>query len=360
MGVRMPRVAVPLSCEPAELRELERLSRSRTDEARLVERAQIILACLSGKRNDEVAAEHGTLPGTVGTWRKRFAEHGLAGLYDKSRSGKPPKYPATELKQRIIAKLEESPPPGLASWDGGTLAKELAVSDDAVWRVLRKEGIQLRRRRSWCVSTDPEFATKSADIIGLYLAPPQKALVLCVDEKPSIQALERATGYVQTSSGKIVRGLKSTYKRHGTINLFAALNVATGTIQSKTTTEKKRPDFQSFMDEIVATVLGDKEIHVILDNYCTHKKNEAWLAEHPNVHFHFTPTSASWLNQVEIWFGILSRKTLSGASFSSSEQLVQAIENFVTRYNEMASPFVWRKREVRGSQLRNTITNLCN
>ena len=356
----MPRVAVLLHCEPQVRQELERLSRSRTDEARLVERAQIILACLSGKRNDEVAHEYNTQPGTVGVWRKRFASNGLAGLYDKARPGKPPKYNAEELKLRIVAKLEEPPPPGLATWDGGTLAKELAVSDDAVWRVLRKEGIQLRRQRSWCVSTDPEFAVKSADIIGLYLAPPEKALVLCVDEKPSIQALERATGYVQTSSGKIVRGLKSTYKRHGTINLFAALDVATGTIQSKTTVTKKRPDFQAFMDEIVSTVPDSKDIHVILDNYCTHKKNEEWLAKHPNVHFHFTPTSASWLNQVEIWFGILGRKTLSGASFSSTEQLVQSIESFVARHNETASPFVWRKREVKGAQLRNTITNLCN
>jgi len=355
----MARVAVRLFCEAAVQKELERLSRSRTDEARLVERARIILACMSGKRNEEVASEHSTLPGTVGKWRKRFAENGLSGLYDKPRCGKPPKYQPEQLKQQICAKLEEPPPLGMASWDGGTLACALSVSDDAVWRILRKEGIQLRRRRSWCVSTDPEFATKSADIIGLYLAPPEKALVLCVDEKPSIQALERPIGYVHTSSGKIVHGLKSTYKRHGTINLFAALNVATGLIQSKVTKEKKRPDFQSFMHEVMATVPDDKEIHVILDNYCTHKRNEAWLSEHPNVRFHFTPTSASWLNQVEIWFGILSRKTLTGASFSNTEKLTQAIENFVSSYNETASPFVWRKREVKGAQLRNTIINFC-
>jgi transposase len=226
MEVHMPRVAIPLKCEPKVMQELERLSRSRTEEARLVERAKIILACLSGKQNDVIAAEHKTQPGTVGVWRKRFAAEGLIGLHDKERSGKPPTYQATELKQRIIAKLEEPPPAGLATWDGGSLAQALKVSDDAIWRMLRKEGIQLRRHRSWCVSTDPEFAVKSADIIGLYLAPPEKALVICVDEKPSIQALERATGYVQTSSGKIVRGLKSTYKRHGTINLFAALDVA--------------------------------------------------------------------------------------------------------------------------------------
>lgn len=138
------------------------------------------------------------------------------------------------------------------------------------------------------------------------------------------------------------------------------MNVATGAIQSKTTATKKRPDFQEFLDEVVAEVSVDREVHVILDNYCTHKKNDEWLTAHPNVNFHFTPTSASWLNQVEIWFGILSRKTLRGASFSSIEQLTQAIKDFVTAYNNNANPFVWRKREVKGSQLRNTIVNLCN
>ena len=361
----MSRIAVALSCEPEVMNELIRLSKSRSEEARLVERSRIVLACLAGKRNDIVAAELGVRPGTVGTWRRRFAEAGLGGLSDRPRPGKPPTYPA-DLKQRILRQLEKPAPPGLASWDGGTLSQALGVSDDAVWRVLRKEGIQLRRHRSWCVSTDPQFAAKAADIIGLYLSPPQHALVVCVDEKPSIQALERKTGYVQTSSGKIVRGLKSTYKRHGTINLFAALNVATGVVQSKTTATKKCPDFQAFMNEVVADVPGGKHIHVILDNYSTHKKNHGprpprdWLAAHPNVHFHYTPTSASWLNQVEIWFGILSRKTLSGASFESTAQLTQAIEAFITAHNQRAAPFIWRKREVKGAQLRNTIVNLRN
>jgi transposase len=240
------------------------------------------------------------------------------------------------------------------------LASALGVSDAAVWRVLRKEGIQLRRHRSWCVSTDPQFAAKAADIIGLYLDPPDNALVLSVDEKPSIQALERARGYVQTSSGKIVHGLKSTYKRHGTVNLFAALEVATGFIRGKTTQTKKRVDFQAFMSEIVEEQPTDRQIHVILDNYCTHKKNETWLAAHPNVTFHFTPTSASWLNQVEIWFGIFTRKALSGASFRTVEQLKQAIQDFTAEYNERAAPFVWRKREVKGAQLRHPIVNFRN
>ena len=361
----MSRIAVALSCGPEVLKELIRISKSRSAEARMVERSRIVLACLAGKRNDIIAAELGVRPGTVGTWRKRFAESGLAGLSDRPRPGKPPTYPA-DLKQRILRQLEQPAPPGLASWDGGTLSRALDVSDDAVWRVLRKEGIQLRRHRSWCVSTDPQFAAKAADIIGLYLSPPQNALVICVDEKPSIQAPARKTGYVQTSSGKIVRGLKRTYKRHGTINLFAALNVASGVAQSKTTATKKRPDFQAFMDEVVAEVPVGKEIHVILDNYSTQKKNHDWLADHPTVRFHYTPTSASWLNQVEIWFGILSgprpaaRKTLSGASFESTAQLTQAIEAFIAIHNQNAAPFIWRKREVRGAQLRNTIINLRN
>lgn len=183
---------------------------------------------------------------------------------------------------------------------------------------------------------------------------------MSVDEKPTIQALERASGYVLTSSGKIVHGLKSTYKRHGTINLFAALEVATGVIRGNTTQTKKRVDFQAFMTDLIAEQPADREIHVILDNLSTHKKNDDWLAAHPNVTFHFTPTSASWLNQVEIWFGIFSRKALAGASFASVAQLVQAIRDFTEAYNRNAAPFVWRKREVKGAQLRNTIVNLRN
>ena len=356
----MARVAISVRCTDQDRRELERLIHSRSDEIRLVERARIVMGCLAGKRNDEIAAELEIRPGTVGVWRKRFAAEGMKGLRDRHRPGKPPRHPVTELRNRLLEQIEQPPPAGLAIWDGGSLAKALGVSDDAVWRLLRKEGVQLQRHRSWCVSTDPQFAVKSADIIGMYLNPPQNALVISIDEKPSIQALERASGFVYTSSGKIVRGLKSTYKRHGTLNLFAALNVATGAIRSKTTATKKRPDFQAFLDELVTEVPVDQEIHVILDNYCTHKKNDDWLLAHPNVSFHFTPTSASWLNQVEIWFGIMTRKALRGASFSSTEQLAQAINEFVAAYNDNAAPFVWRKREVKGSQLRNTIVNLCN
>jgi transposase len=241
------------------------------------------------------------------------------------------------------------------------VAEKLGASVHAVWRALRREGIYLQRLRTWCVSTDPEFAPKAAEVVGLYLNPPLNAVVLSVDEKPSIQALERATGYVETESGAVVRALRSTYKRHGTLNLFAALEVGTGQVHTKTTDYKKREDFRSFLDGVLADLPSSKEIHLILDNYSTHKRNEDWLAKYEGrIQFHFTPTSASWLNQVEILFSLLTRKTLRGASFKTKDQLRAAIEAFVQNHNQHAKPFRWRKRDVKGSQLRNTIINLSN
>lgn len=355
----MPRTAPIPACSEEDRDVLEAWAHSRTMEARLVERARIVLGCLEGKPVSVVAESLHVRPNTVINWRRRFEAEGVAGLQDRPRPGKPPRY-TEEFRQHVLSTLEEPPPKGQAVWDGPALAKRLNTSVHAVWRVLRKDGICLARQRSWCVSTDPEFTAKAADIVGLYLNPPENALVLSVDEKPSIQALERKTGYVETDSGKIVRGFKSTYKRHGTLNLFAALEVATGAIHAQTTAQKRRVEFLEFMDRVVAALPAGKEIHVILDNYGIHKNNDAWLAAHPNVFFHFTPTSASWLNQVEVWFGMLSRKALRGASFQNVAQLRQAIEEFITAYGPKAKPFVWRKREVKGSQLRNTIVNLRN
>jgi len=355
----MARNAPAITCGPQDRQELERLAGSRTESKQMIERAQIILGCLAGKRVKEIARICHTRPNTVIKWRQRFAQWGLPGLRDAPRPGAKPVYGA-DFRNRVLALLETAPPPGQACWDGPAVAAALNGSVHAVWRVLRHEGICLQRQRSWCVSTDREFAAKAADIVGLYLNPPEKALVIAVDEKPSIQALERKTGYVETDNGKIVRGLKSTYKRHGTLNLFAALEVATGHVKTAITQQKRREDFLQFMDQVVAEAPAHQELHVILDNYCTHKKCDAWLAQHPNVHFHFTPTSASWLNQVEIWFGILSRKALRGLSSRSTTELRQAIEAFIKAYAEHPKPFKWRKREVKGSQLRNTIVNLCN
>jgi transposase len=350
----MPRVAPKIACSTEVRAELERRAASRTESVRVVERARMILGCLDGLRVQEVAARCTTRPNTVIKWRDRFAEQGLAGLEDGPRPGAKRVYDEG-FRLRVLETLEGAPPAGQAMWDGPAVARVVKGSVHAVWRVLRKEGICLQRQRSWCVSTDKEFAAKAADIVGLYLDPPENALVISVDEKPSIQALERATGYVETDNSKIVRGFKSTYKRHGTLNLFAALQVATGNVISQITETKRREDFLGFMDAIVAETPADKELHVILDNYCTHKRCDVWLAAHTNVHFHFTPTSASWLNQVEIWFGILPRKALRGAGFKNVQALRQAIEAFVAVYNPTATPFRWRKREVRGSQLRNTM-----
>jgi transposase len=356
----MPRHAPELECSAEDKASLVAVAKSQTAEARVVERARIILASLEGKEIQQVAQELGVSIPTVTKWRKRFALWGLRGLQDQARPGKPVTYDAA-FRDRVLSLLEQPPPPGMSHWDGPAVAEKLNASVYAVWRVLRREGIYLQRLRSWCVSTDKEFAPKAAEVVGLYLNPPVNAVVLSVDEKPSLQAIERSSGYVETDSGAVVRGLKSTYKRHGTLNLFAALEVGTGQVHTKFTDHKKREDFLSFLDGILADQPQGKEIHVILDNYSTHKRNHDWLAKFEGrVQFHFTPTSASWLNQIEIVFSLLQRKTLSGASFKTKDQLREAIEAFIKKHNEHAKPFRWRKREVKGSQLRNTIINLCN
>ena len=321
----MPRTVEKPVCNQYELGLLQSWVSSRTMESRLVERAKIILMAIDGTPDRDIASELSTSSVTVGKWRRRFILSGVSGLYDAPRPGKPVTYDPVDTRRAILELLQKNPPKGQAVWDGNAVAVALGISVHKVWRVLRAEGICLQRHRSWCVSTDPEFASKAADVVALYLNPPQNALVLSVDEKPSIQALERPVGYVHTGSGKIVRGMKSTYKRHGTLNLFAALEVATGVIRSQITAQKRRVEFLEFMDGVVADLSEDKELHVILDNYCIHKKNEEWLSAHPNVRFHFTPTSASWLNMVEIWFGILSRKALNSPAIKSQNPLFHLV-----------------------------------
>ena len=332
--------------------------RSGKTEKRLVDRAEIILALSTGKSNAEIASELGTRTARVSKWRRRFAKGRLSGLLDAPRSGKPPKYNFDTEKQ-ILTKLDEPPPEGYASWNGRLLAEALAISKDQVWRVLRKHGISLQRRRSWCVSTDPEFAAKAADIVGLYLDPPENAVVLCVDEKPHIQALERAQGWLKLPDGRALTGFSHHYKRHGTTTLFAALEVATGLVKAGHYNRRRRVDFLDFMNNIIAEY-PDQEIHVILDNLNIHKpKNDMWLKRHKNVHFHYTPTSACWLNQIECWFSILSRSALKGASFTSPGQLRKAIDDFLKVYNESAEPFQWLKRQLYQKDLQKKYANLC-
>lgn len=286
------------------------------------------------------------MPRTVSLWRGRYAREGLAGLSDKPRPGPPPKYSA-ETAKRILGVLDRPPPAGFARWTGGLIAAELGdVHEQQVWRVLREQQIDLDGRKSWCESDDPEFTAKAADVVGLYMAPPQNAIVICVDEKPSIQALERAQGYLKLPGGRTLTGHSHDYKRNGTSTLFAAFEVATGKVTTAHKTRRRRVEFLDFMNDIVAAY-PNTALHVVLDNLNTHKpKNDRWLKRHPNVRFHFTPTRASWLNQVEIWFSILEKKSLHGASFTSVKQLRQHIDAFIAAYNNNPKPFVWTKRKV--------------
>ena len=332
---------------------LEGLVRSPATTQREALRARIVLLAADGRSTRSIADEVGAMPTTVSTWRGRFARDGLAGLADKPRPGPQPKYDK-ETGRRILAVLDRPPPAGFARWNGPLIATELGdVHEQQVWRFLRAQKIDLSGRKSWCESDDPEFVAKAADVVGLYMAPPENAIVICVDEKPSIQALERAQGYLKLPNGRALTGHSHDYKRNGTSTLFAAFEVATGKVMAAHKKRRRRLEFLDFMNDIVAAH-PDTAIHVILDNLNTHKpKNDRWLAQHANVHFHFTPTRASWLNQVEIWFSILQAQSLRGASFNSVVQLRQHIDAFIEAYNETAKPFVWTKAKVHQRRVKN-------
>ena len=356
----MSGVATPITLTDEEKETLTAWTRAGSSEQRHVERARMILAAAEGQSSKGIAEELGTRPARVSQWRTRFARERLAGLLDAPRSGARRKY-GVSTERRILAQLDEPPPSGHATWTGGLLAAALGdVSASYVWRVMRRHGIQLRRRRSWCVSTDPEFARKAADIVGLYLDPPRNVVVLCVDEKPHIQALERAQGWLRLPNGRALTGFSHHYKRHGTTTLFAALDVATGRVRTGHFRRRRRREFLDFMNEVVRAYPG-QELHVVLDNLNTHKpKDDRWLRRHPNVHFHFTPTYASWLNQVECWFSILSRRALHGASFTSPQELRAAIDRFTQAHNQEAAPFEWTKRNVRPTPLKYSYGELRN
>lgn len=325
---------------------LEARCRAPTTPQRDVSRARIVLLAAVGRSTRSIAIEVGVQPRIVSNWRRRFAEEGLAGLDERPRPGKAPIYGAPTNK-RILKLLDRPSPKGYARWTGPLLAEALGDVDvQYVWRFLRAQKIDLSGRKSWCESDDPEFAVKAADVVGLYIAPPDNAIVLCVDEKPSIQALERAQGYLKLPNGRALTGQSHDYTRHGTSTLFAAFEVATGKVTAAHKSRRRRVEFIDFMNGVVADY-PRKEIHVVLDNLNTHKSNERWLKRHPKVHFHFTPTRASWLNQVENWFSILQGQSLAGASFTSVAQLRDHIDAFIASYNDAAAPFVWTKTKVR-------------
>lgn len=356
--MRKAQTVITLTTE--ERAELKARARSRTRAHRSVQRARLVLLAADGMPNTTIALEVGLSRARVVVWRQRFARERLAGLEDAPRPGAARKYNET-TEQRILAQLDQSPPEGHATWTGELVAQALGdVPAHRVWGVLRKHGIHLRRRRSWCVSTDPQFAQKAADIVGLYLDPPENAVVLSLDEKPAIQALERAQGWLRLPNGEALRGFSHEYKRHGTTTLFAALEVATGLVTVGHYRRRRRREFLDFMNRIVAQ--GPvRELHVIMDNLRTHKpKHDRWLARHPNVHFHYTPTHASWLNQIEVWFSILTRAALQGLNATSVRDVCRAIDAFTNGRNQHPIPFEWTKTVVHPGSLKHTYKDLRN
>jgi transposase/transposase-like protein len=338
--------ATPIILTAAEQAELERLVRSTKTEHRMRIKARIVLLAADGAATRAIAREIGCTTGTASKWRVRYARDRLAGFSEIGNRGPKPKY-GPEAGRRILALLDEKPPAGYANWTAPLLAKALCdVHEQYIWRFLRAQKIDLSGRKSWCESSDPDFVVKAAEIVGLYIAPPENAIVLAIDEKPSIQALERAQGYLKLPNGRSITGQSHDYKRHGTTTLFAALDVVTGKVSGRHSKRRRRVEFLAFMNEVIAPY-PDQEIHVILDNLSTHKpKRDMWLARHKNVHFHYTPTHTSWLNQVEIWFSILTGKSLNGASFNAVDELKAHIDAFIKDYNETAKPFVWTKSKV--------------
>jgi transposase len=344
--------ATPIILTIEERAELDDLARSTKTEHRTRLKAQIVLMAAAGDATRAIGRALGCTTGTASKWRVRYAKDRLAGFSEVGRRGAQAKYD-TETDRRILALLDQKPPEGYANWTGPLLARALGdVNVQYIWRFLRAQKIDLSGRKSWCVSNDPEFAAKAAEIVGLYMAPPENAIVFAIDEKPSIQALERAQGYLKLPNGRAITGQSHDYKRNGTTTLFAALDLKSGKVVGRHYKRRRRIEFLDFMNKVVADHEG-REIHVVLDNLSTHKpKRDMWLKRHKNVHFHFTPTHASWLNQVEIWFSILSAKSLDGASFQSVPELVAHIQAFIADYNETARPFVWTKSKVHQKRLK--------
>jgi len=355
----MPRKPAPISLSKAERAQLKHWAAQPKTQARFADRARIILWAEEGLSNKRIAERLETRVARISKWRTRFDQERLAGLADDFRPGVAPQY-GVPTRDRILRQLDEPPPEGYSTGSGPLLAKALGnVSTHQIWRELRGLGISLARRHSWCVSTDPEFAQKAADVVGLYLNPPENAVVIAVDEKPCIQALERDQGWIRLPNGQALSGHSHDYKRHGTRTLFAALDVITGQVIAGHYKRRRRREFLDFMNELIAQ-RPDQEMHVILDNLNTPKpKNDRWLAQHPKIHFHYTPTHASWLNQVEVWFSILSRQALRGANLHSVRELREKIDAFVQAYNQTAAPFEWTKVNVASKTLAHKYANLC-
>lgn len=332
-----------LRLAPAEREALERWGRRRNTAQALALRARIVLRCASGSTNGEVAEHFHVTRQMVGKWRQRFVERRLDGLLDEPRPGGPRRISDAKIEQMIVTTLE-SAPRDATHWSTRSLAARTGLSQSTISRVWRAFGLQPHRSETFKLSRDPQFIEKLRDIVGLYLQPPERALVLCVDEKSQIQALDRTQPLLPMRPGQIERRTHD-YVRHGTTSLFAALDVATGKVIGECHRRHRAVEFRKFLDTIEASVPPSLDVHLILDNYATHKTSaiQRWLLKRPRFHVHFTPTSASWLNLVESFFSILTRKQLQRGVHRSTRELETAIRAYLATYNAAPRPFVWTK-----------------
>jgi putative transposase len=332
----------PLVLSDEAVSQLDSLAKSRSLPHALVQRAQIILECSGGGSNVEIGKRMGVTHVTVGKWRARYIERGIAGLHDELRPGRPRSHDDEKVMELISLALETEPKDGSTHWTVRSLAEESGISKSTAHRWMQAFRIQPHRQKTFKLSTDAFFVEKVRDIVGLYLDPPDNALVLCVDEKTQIQALDRTQPLLPLGLGYL-EGVTHDYIRHGTTTLFAALDVATGQVITQCKPRHRHQEFLSFLRKIEDSVPRDLDVHLIVDNYCTHKHHKVidWLARRPRFHIHFTPTYSSWLNQVERWFGIISQRAIRRGTFKSVKELIEKIENFVTHYNKKAVPFSW-------------------
>ena len=335
------RPKVPLTLSDETRKQLETMANSRSLPYAQVRRAKIILLSDQGLTNTAIAKKVGLSIKMVGTWRQRFIDQGLMGLYDQPKPGAPRTIDDEQVAM-LIQKTLNSKPKGATHWTCRSIAKETNLSKSTVQRIWSAFNLQPHRQKHFTLSTDPYFVEKVHDIVGLYLNPPDKAMVLCVDEKSQIQALDRTQPVLPMGLG-YVEGITHQYKRHGTLTLFAALDLATGQVITQCKKRHRHQEFLAFLKHIDTHVPESCDIHLVVDNYATHKhaKVRNWLAQRPRYHIHYTPTYSSWLNQVEIWFNIITQKAIRRGSFRSTRQLSQKINQFVENYNADSKPFTW-------------------
>lgn len=339
--MRTGRPTKALTLSAADKEKLELLARRPKTAQRLALRAKIVLRAAAGQANQAIAGTLGVTGATVGKWRERFRTDGMEGLCDELRSGAPRKITDAKVEEAVTKTLE-SMPQAATHWSTRSLAKEVGLSQSAIVRIWNTFGLQPHRSESFKLSTDPFFVEKVRDVVGLYLNPPEHAIVLCVDEKSQVQALDRTQPILPLRPG-LPETRTHDYERHGTTSLFAALDVATGKVIGECHRRHRHQEFLKFMETVEAKLPPNVEVHLVLDNYGTHKtpKVVRWFARHPRYHLHFTPTSGSWVNQVERFFAEITTKRIRRGSFLSVRSLEQAIQEYLEHNNNNPKPFVW-------------------